>query len=266
MEMEGRRHSNKVESKSSVVFGDQETTIDWRGRPSNPIKHGGMRAATFVLGSGCVKPNMIAHGADQFNQNSPKQSKKLSTYFNVAYFAFSMGELIALLFLCGSKHILAWMLGSESLQLLWQWDSSAWFLVFVAAISKRKLICPSNPDMLNGSQNNNVPKNNMVGISSDSGKLVHTQRFRFLDKACIKIQDGSNTKESPWRLCTVTQVEQVKILISVIPIFACTIVFNTILAQLQTFQSNKGVPWTPILQNPSRSLPLHFNPSLTLSL
>ncbi|KAJ6937997.1 hypothetical protein NC652_012318 [Populus alba x Populus x berolinensis] len=43
-----------------------------------------------ALGSGCVKPNMIAHGGDQFNQSNPKQSKKLSTYFNAAYFAFSM--------------------------------------------------------------------------------------------------------------------------------------------------------------------------------
>jgi dipeptide/tripeptide permease len=39
---------------------------------------------------------MIAHGGDQFNQSNPKQSKKLSTYFNAAYFAFSMGELFAL--------------------------------------------------------------------------------------------------------------------------------------------------------------------------
>lgn len=49
-----------------------------------------------ALGSGCVKPNMIAHGADQFNQDDEKQSKKLSSYFNAAYFAFAMGELIAL--------------------------------------------------------------------------------------------------------------------------------------------------------------------------
>jgi dipeptide/tripeptide permease len=63
----------------------------------------GMKALIFfvalylvALGSGCVKPNMIAHGADQFNQDNPKQLKKLSTYFNAAYFAFSVGELIAL--------------------------------------------------------------------------------------------------------------------------------------------------------------------------
>lgn len=47
-------------------------------------------------------------------------------------------------------------------------------------------------------------------------------------------------KESPWRLCTVAQVEQVKIIISVIPIFASTIIFNTILAQLQTFSVQQG--------------------------
>lgn len=49
-----------------------------------------------ALGSGCVKPNMIAHGADQFNKKDSKQSKKLSSYFNAAYFAFSLGELVAL--------------------------------------------------------------------------------------------------------------------------------------------------------------------------
>lgn len=66
------------------------------------------------------------------------------------------------------------------------------------------------------------------------------QICRFLDKACIKIQDGNRTSESPWRLCTVAQVEQVKIIISVVPIFACTIIFNTILAQLQTFSVQQG--------------------------
>lgn len=49
-----------------------------------------------ALGSGCMKPNMIAHGADQFAKSDPKQPKKLSTYFNSAYFSFCVGELVAL--------------------------------------------------------------------------------------------------------------------------------------------------------------------------
>lgn len=51
MEMEGRRGSNKEENKSSVVVSYEETTMDWRGRVSNSNKHGGMRAATFILGT-----------------------------------------------------------------------------------------------------------------------------------------------------------------------------------------------------------------------
>ncbi|XP_061375989.1 protein NRT1/ PTR FAMILY 4.3-like [Gastrolobium bilobum] len=344
-----------------------ETTVDWRGRPSNPIKHGGMRAAAFVLGlqafeimgiaavgnnlityvinemhfslsesanivtnfvgtifllallggflsdsylgsfwtilifgfvelsgfillsvqahvpqlkpapcnmfsdgehcteakgfkalifflsiylvalgSGCVKPNMIAHGGDQFNQENPKQLKKLSTYFNAAYFAFSVGELVALT-------ILVWVQTHSGMDAGFGVSAAAMAMglislicgtlyyrnkppqgsiftpiaqVFVAAILKRKQICPSNPQMLHGSQNN-------VGRQ-------HTNKFRFLDKACIRVEEGTNTKESPWRLCSVEQVEQAKILLSVIPIFGCTIVFNTILAQLQTFSVQQG--------------------------
>lgn len=49
-----------------------------------------------------------------------------------------------------------------------------------------------------------------------------------------------NSNESPWKLCTINQVEQVKTLITVVPISACTIVFNTTLAQLQTFSVHQG--------------------------
>lgn len=49
-----------------------------------------------ALGSGCLKPNIISHGADQFRREDSKQSRRLSSYFNAAYFAFCTGELIAL--------------------------------------------------------------------------------------------------------------------------------------------------------------------------
>lgn len=199
-----------------------------------------------ALGSGCVKPNMIAHGADQFSQTNPKQSKKLSTYFNAAYFAFSVGELIALT-------VLVWVQTHAGMDVGFGVSAAAMAMglislvsgtiyyrnkrpqgsiltpiaqVFAAAIFKRKQNLPSNPQMLNGNQN----------ITPTSTNTLHTQRFSFLDKACIRIQD----EESPWRLCSVSQVEQVKTLISVMPIFACTIVFNTILAQLQTFSVQQG--------------------------
>ncbi|KAF8404014.1 hypothetical protein HHK36_008890 [Tetracentron sinense] len=201
-----------------------------------------------ALGSGCLKPNIISHGADQFRKEDPKQSKKLSTYFNTAYFAFCVGELVALT-------ILVWVQTHSGMDVGFGVSAAVMAMglislisgtlfyrnkpprasiftpiaqVFVAAITKRKQVCQINAP------------NRVVATSSNVGNLLHTEKFRFLDKACIRIQDGAHINESPWRLCTVTQVEQVKILISVIPIFACTIIFNTILAQLQTFSVQQG--------------------------
>ncbi|KAL8482338.1 hypothetical protein ACS0TY_028492 [Phlomoides rotata] len=202
-----------------------------------------------ALGSGCLKPNIIAHGADQFAQNKPK---KLSTFFNCAYFAFCSGELVALT-------LLVWLQTHSGMDVGFGVSAAAMAVglislisgsliytntpprgsiftpiaqVFVAAISKRKQICPS-PEMLHSDDPLHPTSHNVT--------LIHTQKFRFLDKACIKIQNGNESRrESPWRLCSVSQVEQVKILLSLVPIFACTIIFNTILAQLQTFSVTQG--------------------------
>ncbi|KAF5448088.1 hypothetical protein F2P56_028653, partial [Juglans regia] len=268
-----------IELSGFILLSVQAHLPQLKPSPCNMLSDGencleakGLKALIFfvalylvALGSGCVKPNMIAHGADQFNQDNPKQSKKLSAYFNAAYFAFSVGELIALTVLVWvqthsgmdvgfgvSAAVMAMGLISLVSGTLYYRNKppqgslfTPFAQVFVAAISKRKLqVCPSNRQMLHGSQNNvpnNVSLSNSDAGSSSSVQLIHSEKFRFLDKACIKIQhDGAHTKESPWRLCSVTQVQQVKILISVVPIFACTIVFNTILAQLQTFSVQQG--------------------------
>ncbi|KAK4438406.1 protein NRT1/ PTR FAMILY 4.3 [Sesamum alatum] len=206
-----------------------------------------------ALGSGCVKPNMIAHGADQFDH---KQSKKLSKYFNAAYFAFSMGELIALTLLVYVQTHSGMDVGfgvsaaAMAMGLITLISGTLFYRnkppqgsiltpiaqVFVAATLKRKQVCPSDPRMLHAIHSKEPNSDNPISDTSPNPQL--TPRFRFLNKACIKtIQDG---KESSWRLCSVNQVEQVKILMSVVPIFACTIVFNTILAQLQTFSVQQG--------------------------
>ncbi|XP_028800427.1 protein NRT1/ PTR FAMILY 4.4-like [Neltuma alba] len=217
----------------------------------------------MALGSGCLKPNIISHGADQFRKEDPSQSRKLSTFFNIAYFAFCMGELIALT-------LLVWVQTNSGMDLGFGVSAAAMAIgliclisgtfayrnkppqgsiftpiaqVFVAAITKRKQICPSSADKkLHGSQNNKPINNNDSSEASTTkiNNFLHAEKFRFLDKACIKIHEGTEAKESPWKLCTVSQVKQVKIIVSVIPIFACTIIFNTILAQLQTFSVQQG--------------------------
>lgn len=54
MEKEKIRQELKRENMmitNTFEMAQEEITIDWRGRPSRPNKHGGMRAAVFVLGT-----------------------------------------------------------------------------------------------------------------------------------------------------------------------------------------------------------------------
>ncbi|KAJ1271123.1 hypothetical protein BS78_06G104700 [Paspalum vaginatum] len=204
-----------------------------------------------ALGSGCLKPNMIAHGADQFGAGAAR----LSSYFNSAYFSFCVGELVALT-------ALVWVQTHSGMDVgfgisaaamaagLVSLASGAAFYrnkppqgsiftpiarVFVAAFTKRKQVCPSSSNSVNAGACDSARL-------AAAGNFRHNNKFRFLDKACIRVaQQGPNTKpESEWRLCTVAEVQQAKTLLAVTPIFACTIVFNTVLAQLQTFSVQQG--------------------------
>nr|TKW08280.1 hypothetical protein SEVIR_6G019400v2 [Setaria viridis] len=209
-----------------------------------------------ALGSGCVMPNMTTYGADQFSGGGAfeKDAKRLSTYFNLSYFGFCAGELVALTAMVWAQTrygmdvgfgLAAAALGAGLISLV----SGVVFYrnkpprgsiftpiarVFVAAFTKRKQICPS------GSSN---PANGGAGdpAAPVDDNFRHANKFRFLDKACIRIAPEPDTEpESPWRLCTAAEVRQAKTLLAVMPIVACTVVFNTVLAQLQTFSVQQG--------------------------
>ncbi|CAL5011153.1 unnamed protein product [Urochloa decumbens] len=209
-----------------------------------------------ALGSGCVMPNMTAYGGDQFGgaTATEKDAKRLSTYFNLSYFGYCVGELIALTAIVWAQTrygmavgfgLAAAALGVGLISLV---SGVVYYRnkpprgsiftpiarVFVAAYTKRKQICPS------GSSN---PANGGAGdpVALADNNFRHANKFRFLDKACIRIAPEPDTEpESPWRLCTAAEVRQAKTLLAVMPIVACTIVFNTVLAQLQTFSVQQG--------------------------
>ena len=61
---------------------------------------------------------------------------------------------------------------------------------------------------------------------------------RWLDKAAILYEAAK--RPAAWSVCTVTQVEEVKILVRLLQIVGSTIIMNTCLAQLQTFSVIQG--------------------------
>uniref|UniRef100_A0A0E0BVQ5 Uncharacterized protein n=1 Tax=Oryza glumipatula TaxID=40148 RepID=A0A0E0BVQ5_9ORYZ len=72
-------------------------------------------------------------------------------------------------------------------------------------------------------------------------KIKHTDQFRWLDKAAVvtaedAVVDGmSAVAANPWRLCTVQQVEEVKVLARMIPVWSSSIVYYVMLTQLGTY-------------------------------
>lgn len=82
--------------------------------------------------------------------------------------------------------------------------------------------------------------------NSAPGKKFTVNLFllhRCLDKAAVVSDAESKSEEfsNPWRLCTVTQVEELKILIRMFPIWATGIVFSTVYAQMCTMFVEQGM-------------------------
>ncbi|KAK6120318.1 hypothetical protein DH2020_046009 [Rehmannia glutinosa] len=105
--------------------------------------------------------------------------------------------------------------------------------VIVAAFVKRNVACPLEADRLY-----EVPK---AERGQGNRLLFHTDKFKFLDKAAI-IEDGQNPtdKQNPWRLSTVTKVEEMKLIINMIPIWLTTLPFGICVAQGSTFFIKQG--------------------------
>ncbi|CAJ1973358.1 unnamed protein product [Sphenostylis stenocarpa] len=200
-----------------------------------------------ALGTGGIKAALPALGADQFDEKDPKEAAQLSSFFNWFLFSLTVGSIIgvtfivwigvnlgwdwsftvctiallfAILFICMGKSLYRHNLpkGSPLVRII---------QVFVAAFRNRKLQIPDNGDELHEIHEK------QIGDSIEI--LKRTEQFRFLDRAAIVESSTGAATSGHWRLCTVTQVEETKILIRMLPIILSTIFMNTCLAQLQTF-------------------------------
>lgn len=74
-------------------------------------------------------------------------------------------------------------------------------------------------------------------------RLFCKTQCRFLDKAATLSYIDAKTEGffNPWRLCTVTQVEELKILVRMFPIWASGIVFSAVYAQMSTMFVEQGM-------------------------
>ncbi|CAI0558500.1 unnamed protein product [Linum tenue] len=181
---------------------------------------GGQSAMLYIglyliaLGTSGVKAALPSLGADQFDtKKNPKDAGKLSSFFNWFLFSLTVGAIVGVT-------VVVWI----SANVGWDWGFG---LCGVAVLSAVVFV-----SMGKSLYRMNAP--------SGSPFVRFAQIYRFLDKAATIVTttndlESPTTGPKPWRLCTMTQVEETKILIRMLPIILSTVFMNTCLAQLQTF-------------------------------
>ncbi|XP_065854732.1 protein NRT1/ PTR FAMILY 8.1-like [Euphorbia lathyris] len=229
----------------------------------------------IALGTGGIKPCVSSFGADQFDDSDEQEKKSKSSFFNWFYFSINIGALVA-------SSVLVWIQTNVG----WGWGfgipAVAMAIAVLSFFSGTKLYRKLKPggspftricQVIVASFRKfqvNVPldKSLLFEISDDefafkgSRKLEHTNQFSFFDKAAVETpSDGVKvSKINPWRLCTVTQVEELKSIIKLLPIWATGIIFSAVYSQMGTLFVLQGntmdLHLSPSFQIPSASLSL----------
>ncbi|KAK6942128.1 Proton-dependent oligopeptide transporter family [Dillenia turbinata] len=231
----------------------------------------------IVLGTGGIRPNVVTFGADQIDMTKSKVESRSWNYFNWYFFVMGMASLTALTVVVYVQDNVGWgwglgiptiamaisiiifVVGFPLYKKLKPPGSPLIRLaqVVVAAMKKRKAVVPSDPSML-------YQNKELDAAISTNGRLLHTDRFKCLDKAAVVAKEEATDLSPPdlWNVATVHRVEELKSTIRVLPIWAAGIIVITASAHQHSFAIQQARTMnrhlSPSFQIPPASLSL-FN-------
>ncbi|KAJ6809402.1 protein NRT1/ PTR FAMILY 2.13-like isoform X2 [Iris pallida] len=208
----------------------------------------------LAVGAGGVRPCSLPFGVDQFDPSTEKGQRGLNSFFNWYYFTSTAGIVLSLTFIVYVQNSVSWVVGFAIPTGFMLLAVAAFFLgtplyvfvapegsvftsigrVFVAAFRKRKLELPCPDDVKEQERLLYNPPTSSERVM----KLPLTLQFRFLNKAAIGGEDALGADSpplNPWRLCSVQQIEEVKCLLRIVPIWASGITCFVALGQQFTF-------------------------------
>ncbi|KAI5065443.1 hypothetical protein GOP47_0020138 [Adiantum capillus-veneris] len=196
----------------------------------------------MVVAIGSTFPNMISLGADQLNSSVDK-----AKYFTLLPMIICVSQFFATTLMTYLDNLGMWVLG------FWLCTGAsglALALIMAVAWTCRQCRASGNPIgritqvlvVVSRNWNCVVPSDSSLLYEVDGDlsaipgcrKLRHTSFLSFLDKAAIPIPAEQKDDVSAWRLCTVTQVEEVKCLIRILPVGVTSTCIAVVGAQLST--------------------------------
>ncbi|KAJ0964344.1 hypothetical protein J5N97_029466 [Dioscorea zingiberensis] len=251
-------------SLSSYLFLLKPTGCGGEHSVCNP--HSSMELGVFylsiyltALGNGGYQPNIATFGSDQFDEEDPKESNSKVSFFSYFYLALNLGSLFSNTILSYFENVGSWALG------FWASAGSAFvaLVLFLGGTPRYRHFRPGGNPLARVCQVAVAAARKWrVEISPRgenlfdpdakdfSRKILHTKGFRFLDKAAaieeedMKKKKNSSTiitsKRDPWRLCSITQVEEVKCVLRLLPIWLCTIIYSVVFTQMASLFVEQG--------------------------
>lgn len=202
----------------------------------------------YVTGFGAagIRPCVSSFGADQFDERSRNYRSHLDRFFNFFYLSVTVGAIVAFTAVVYIQMKHGWGAAFGSLAIAMGLSN----MLFFAGTPMYRHRLPGGSPLTRVAQvlvaafrkrNVSFQSSELVGLYElpgkrsaikGSNKIPHTDDFRCLDKAALQLKDDDGA--NPWRLCTVTQVEEVKILLKLLPIPACTIMLSVVLTEYLT--------------------------------
>ncbi|KAJ8630599.1 hypothetical protein MRB53_023922 [Persea americana] len=206
----------------------------------------------IAIGQGGHKPCVQAFGADQFQEESEEERRTKNSFFNWWYLAICGGGVAAMLIIFYIQDNVGWTIGYCILSIVMA--SSLVFFLLGRRLYQRQalsgssltrvaqvLVAAARKSHLPSTMNNILLEEEDTAFDRESRPLTRTKQFRFLDKASfIDEIDASHEIKNKWRLCSTAQVEEVKMLIRLVPIWVSCLMYAVVFAQPNTFFIKQG--------------------------
>ncbi|KAL5228346.1 hypothetical protein ABZP36_016611 [Zizania latifolia] len=252
---------------------------------ATPAQMGVLYACLYLiaLGTGGLKSSVSGFGTDQFDERDERERAAMGLFFNRFFFFISLGTLMAVTVLvyvqdhvgrswaygicAGAMLVAVSVFLSGTRRYRYKRSSGSPIVhilqVLVAAARKRGLKQPLSATALYEDR-------------ADHARILHTAQFPCLDRAAVMAGDDDNemgpdgrAAPNPWKLCSVSRVEEVKMLARLMPVWATTILFWTIYAQMITFSVEQATTmnrWVGGFEIPAASLTVFFVGAIMITL
>ncbi|BAS85813.1 Os03g0687000 [Oryza sativa Japonica Group] len=166
-----------------------------------------MSFAFLVLGSAGIRPCSMPFGADQFDPHTESGKRGINSFFNWYYFTFTSAMLVSATVIIYVQSNVSWPIGLGI-------PTALMLLACVLFFMGTRLYVRVTPE---GS-----PFTSIVQVFAAAAR-----------KRSLK--QPKDPKQNPWRLCSVQQVEEVKCLIRIVPVWSTGIIYYVAVVQQSTY-------------------------------